>query len=345
MVVTDRIKERARHIQRYYHADGPMPYKHLITPEHLARAQLLQPKYKFDDFPGDLEEFPASWSDASSSSGKNSLSGVLHSPAWTSLPTQSQHASRQATEIESEVLPKAGGATQDLPVQATAQLSLQDPNEQAKDAQGAISLLKGLVDGTAAQTPWTDQQSERATGRPRDLSEQLIPDVDCWSSGRRLSNPWNTTEQGTGCSGDNGIEVVATSQPADASTYLIKNGGPSMTQHQVTKPNSSGATSILKRFIADILQAETPATPKKLDGHQVGQPLSQCFLTPNFHVPPDSPFAMRVQAGPAETLGTPSKDVPRKEFKYSKEQVAKYVKWRKKQQQKHADGKNACKGG
>ncbi|EEU35704.1 uncharacterized protein NECHADRAFT_87959 [Fusarium vanettenii 77-13-4] len=342
MVVTDRIKERTRHIQRYYPADGPMPYKHLITPEHLARAQFLQPKYKFDDFPGDLEEFPASWGDASSSSGKNSLSGVLHSPAWTSLPTQSQPASRQVIEIESEVLPKAGGANQDQlaqdpPVQATAQLSLKGPDEQAKDAQGAMSLLKDLVDGTPAQTPRTDQQSERATGRPRDLSEQLIPDVDCWGSVRRLSNPWNTTEKGTGCSGDNGIEVVATSQPANASTYSVENGGPSMTQHQVNKPNSSGATSILKRFIADTFQVETPATPKKLDGHQVGQPLSQCFLTPNFHVPPDSPFAMRVQAGPAENLGTSSKDGPKKEFKYSKEQVAKYVKWCKKQQQKHVD--------
>ncbi|KAJ4177722.1 hypothetical protein NW767_015044 [Fusarium falciforme] len=293
MVVTDRIKERARHIQRYYHADGPMLYKYLITPEHLARVELLQPKFRFDDFPDDTQEFPPSWQDASDSSGKNSLSGVLHSPAWKSLPTQSQPASGQATEIKAEAPSKSDGAdhdgfaqvgylllkcvsvtdliSQNPPIQATTQLSLEDPEDHANDGQSAISLLKALIYRTPAQTPWTDQQAESGPRHPQNFSEHSIPDVDGWGSRRRLSDPWSPADQGSGDGGDDDIEIVPASQIAKAPTYSLDNGESSMTQHRATKHNSPGATSVLKRLIADALQVDASAAPKKLDHHQVGQ--------------------------------------------------------------------------
>ncbi|RMJ13876.1 hypothetical protein CDV36_006453 [Fusarium kuroshium] len=349
MVVTDRIKERARHIQRYYHADGPTPYKYLITPEHLARARLLQPKYRFDDFPGDLEEFPASWGDASDSSGKNSLSGVLRNAAWTCLPTQSQPTLGQSVTVQQEASTKPGDVDQDCLAQdpvvhATAQLSLKDPDEHAKDDQSAISLVKCLADRTPAQTPWTDQQAEDVSHGPRNSPEQLAPDIDGWDSGHRDSNPWNTGQEGTGDVGDDEIKIVAACQSAKAPTSSLNNGESSTTQHAAIKSNSPSATSILKRFIADTLQVETLVTPRTLHGHPVRQPLSPSFVAPNVYIPPDSPFAMRVQTGPAEGPQAPSKTGPKKEFKYSKEQVAKYVKWCKKQQQKNIDGKDTRKG-
>ncbi|RSL44146.1 hypothetical protein CEP54_014805 [Fusarium duplospermum] len=348
MAVTDRIKERARHIQRYYHADGPMPYKYLITPEHLARAQLLQPKFRFDDFPDDAEEFPPSWQDASGRSGKNSLSAVLHSPAWTTLPTQSQPASGQATEIKAEAPSKSDGAGHDEVSQATAQLSLEEATDQIDDGQSAISLLKGPIDRSPAQTPWTDHQAESSPCHAQNFSEQSIPDFEAWGSRRRLSDPWSPADQGSGDGGDDDIEIFPAPHIVKAPTYSPDNGESSMAQHRATKHNSSCATSVLKRLIADTLQVHASAAPKKLDRHQVGQSSSGSFLAPDVHVPSDSPFAMRGQSGPAGSPGVPNKDGSKKEFKYSKEQVAKYVKWCKKQQKKkfgdkedlHMDGKS-----
>ncbi|KDN68290.1 hypothetical protein CSUB01_11209 [Colletotrichum sublineola] len=99
-------EQYARMFQRLYHADNPPhPNRSLITVEHLARAELLQPDYELPDIDGekgDGDEPEPAWLEKWTN--QKSLAGVLSRSEWKAFPI-------------SKPIPKESNAIQDRPPQ------------------------------------------------------------------------------------------------------------------------------------------------------------------------------------------------------------------------------------
>lgn len=76
---TERIKLRARQIQRFDAHKPPLPNRKLITPDVLRKANFIQPNYRLSECEVGEEDFPPQWA---GSKGEDSISKTLQSKGW-----------------------------------------------------------------------------------------------------------------------------------------------------------------------------------------------------------------------------------------------------------------------
>ena len=165
---TDHWQLRARQIQRFYHADKNNENRQLITPEHLERAQLLQPNYtwKVDEYEPDWDP---NWETL------RSLRSLLSHKNWTSLPTTTATTVTTKTTIAPAPMAMTSGPSTKASESTLETLDLdhhQQPSstDSAPMRKASSDTVENRSQLCRANKQWRD---EYARGEPEEEDQQL----------------------------------------------------------------------------------------------------------------------------------------------------------------------------